>query len=799
VAITDHFVLPEDVVLQPASDFSEKLRSKIAAEVGDYVLSRPTSRSLSKVIDAEAAALIREFEKPCTIGQAVARYSRGKPDSPEKLLESALPLFGSLLVEGLLVKADSILAERIQPSLATETQIDGWEVIRCVQALEDTEVYQARNSVGKMAALKIGRPGGPSIGVGSAGEADLLRGVEGRVAPAVLAQAEWNGRPYLLLEWIAGAEAHMVCAEFCERSNAESLATLIRITGAILNAYAELHEQGIVHGDVHPRNVLIDRDGAVRIIDFGLARRVGQDLSGDHGQRGGVSQFLEPEFAKAALGGLAPPAATFAGEQYALGALLYLLLTGQQYQDFAFERNEMLRQIAEVPMTPFTERGIEPWPEVERLLSTALDKNPNARFTSVREFASAWQGVSLPMPTELALPLSESVLQTVRAEVLEKVGFGGPLQRGEPLPSPTTSLNYGSAGIAYALYRMACAIGDAELLALADVWITRAGREEDGENAFYCDEIEITPETVGRNSLHHSAAGVRLVQALIAQAQGDASLQLRATGEFMELSQEASPKMDVCLGRAGTLLGCVFLLDALRMHDATMSLPEQKLKLTDFGNEVVTGLWKVIDEYGAIGRAQELTNFGVAHGWAGLLYATLCWSSATSEAPPRSLQERLAQLAGCAEPAGRGLQWKWDASSAEAFMPGWCNGSAGYVFLWTAAHRVFGDARYEELAEGAGWNAWEAPNPDETLCCGEAGRAYAMLNLYRHTGEPVWLERARRLAVQAADRAIDSGRTDQNDFRPLSLYKGHLGIALLAADIESPLYARMPAFEREGQ
>ena len=170
MAITDSFVLPEDVVLQPASNFSEKLRSKIAAEIGDYVLSRPTSRSLSKVIDAEAAALIRQFETPRTIGQAVARYSRGKPDSPEKLLESALPLFGSLLSEGLLVKADSILAERIQPSLASETQIDGWEVIRCVQALEDTEVYQARDSGGRMAALKIGRPGNPSIGHGLAGK-----------------------------------------------------------------------------------------------------------------------------------------------------------------------------------------------------------------------------------------------------------------------------------------------------------------------------------------------------------------------------------------------------------------------------------------------------------------------------------------------------------------------------------------------------------------------------------------------------------------------------------------------------
>ena len=52
------------------------------------------------------------------------------------------------------------------------------------------------------------------------------------------------------------------------------------------------------------------------------------------------------------------------------------------------------------------------------------------------------------------------------------------------------------------------------------------------------------------------------------------------------------------------------------MHDATMPLPEQKLKLTDFGNEVVTRLWKDIDAYGAIGDAEELSNLGMAHGFA---------------------------------------------------------------------------------------------------------------------------------------------------------------------------------------
>jgi serine/threonine-protein kinase len=73
------------------------------------------------------------------------------------------------------------------------------------------------------------------------------------------------------------------------------------------------------------------------------------------------------------------------------------------------------------------------------------------------------------------------------------------------------------------------------------------------------------------------------------------------------------------------------------------------------------------------------------------------------------------------------------------------------------------------------------------------------LNLYRHTGETIWLRRARQLASQAVEYAKEFGSTDQKDSRPLSLYKGHTGIALLELDLDCPLEARMPAFERETQ
>jgi len=186
-------------------------------------------------------------------------------------------------------------------------------------------------------------------------------------------------------------------------------------------------------------------------------------------------------------------------------------------------------------------------------------------------------------------------------------------------------------------------------------------------------------------------------------------------------------------------------------------------------------------------------NLAVAHGWAGMLYAALQWCRTTGTEPPAGVERRLVELAALAEPAGRGVRWPWLTGGGKrvGYMPGWCNGSAGFVFLWTLAWRTFGSERFLDLATGAAWDAWEAPDRVGSLCCGLVGRAYALLNLHRHTGERVWLARARDLAVRAAREESFSERF------PHSLYKGDLGLAVLAADLERPEEAAMPFFEEE--
>jgi eukaryotic-like serine/threonine-protein kinase len=111
-----------------------------------------------------------------------------------------------------------------------------------------------------------------------------------------------------------------------------------------------------------------------------------------------------------------------------------------------------------------------------------------------------------------------------------------------------------------------------------------------------------------------------------------------------------------------------------------------------------------------------------------------------------------------------------------------------------APHRLERDDRWLDLADGAAWNAWEVDGPVSTVCCGRAGRAYALLNLFRHTDDPAWLTRARVLA----DRAAAESAPGESEGHEDSLYKGRLGPALLAADQSAPRNACLPFFEPEG-
>jgi serine/threonine protein kinase len=570
MAITAPLVLPTDVVLVPVEELPAAVRSQVEYEAGDYAITRPRSRTPSKIIDPQAAALLKKFRSPNTIVEAVISFSREQEMDPEQTLIEAFPMIQQFVQARLLVSVDSAEAHQIEPSLATDDQIAEFDVLRCIQALEDTELYQVRFNQGTLAALKIERPGraGEMRGMLDR-EAAILRHLDGSINPTLLQTGTFEDRGYLVIQWCPGISASVAAEELRGSPGARNRQRLLRLCCTILEAYAHLHAQHVIHSDVHPQNVLVDAEGAVKIIDYGLARLETEDGTLGKSQRGGIGFFFEPEYAQAYRDHHRVQQSSKEGEQYALAALLYFLLTGAHYLDFSLEKHEMFRQIAEEPPLPFSRRHETPWPEVEECLGRALSKNPANRFSSVAEFANRLhQIVAITTPDDppsanVSVPREPAALDALLAEVLQRVGFAGQLLASGVTVPPTCSVNYGAAGIAYALYRVACIRSDPSLLSLADLWLTKAQRGYDQDTAFYNPEIDITPEGVGQISPYHTASGIHCVQALIGHAMGDLLSQHAAIEAFVGASNAPCENLDLTLGRSSTLIVSSLLLDVM--------------------------------------------------------------------------------------------------------------------------------------------------------------------------------------------------------------------------------------------
>lgn len=325
-----------------------------ASEREGYVVLRPRSRFGPTLVDADGARLLERFRTPVSIPEAIQ----------EEPLAQVSALLQHLVAKGILVSETTAATLQDSPLLQPGDRVAESTVLHLLAAADDSEVHQVRLDGGGLAALKLQRKPAGILDR----EARVLARLGGGLSPALLAQGEIEDASWLLLEWRSGIDPVTAAREDRQQ------------LFAVAQAYADLHEQGVVHGDVHRRNILAG--AGVTLLDFGLAR------SGDEEPpRAGVPFYFEPEYARAELADEPSPPVSPLGEQYAVAALLYLMATGLPYLDFHLERRRILRQIAEEEPLPFSARGVPAWPEFETILRRGLAKDPAERFPSLLAMA----------------------------------------------------------------------------------------------------------------------------------------------------------------------------------------------------------------------------------------------------------------------------------------------------------------------------------------------------------------------------------------------------------------------------
>ena len=191
---------------------------------------------------------------------------------------------------------------------------------------------------------------------------------------------EHNGQPYLVMRFIEGEtlKARLLKGEL-------ALPEILRIMKPVGAALAYAHQQGVLHRDVKPSNILLTPDGGVFLADFGLARiaQAGEStLSQD--TMVGTPQYISPEQAR---GDADLDART---DIYSLGVVLYELLVGR----VPYQADTPYAVIHDHIFTPLPlPRSLNPdFPEpLERVLLKALAKDRDDRYASVSELLSAFE------------------------------------------------------------------------------------------------------------------------------------------------------------------------------------------------------------------------------------------------------------------------------------------------------------------------------------------------------------------------------------------------------------------------
>jgi serine/threonine protein kinase len=186
-----------------------------------------------------------------------------------------------------------------------------------------------------------------------------------------------DGRYFLVMDLVDGTSLE-------ERVREEPLEIweAVAIVEKVARAIDHAHARGVVHRDLKPGNVLLDADGQVKVVDFGLARQLVDDASGlsSSGLMIGTPKFMAPEQADPQRGEIGPRT-----DVYGLGAMLYNLLTGRLPVAGGNAAQVVSSLLSGAKVTPPRKLRPEIPVSIESVCLKCLQKDPAARFGSARE------------------------------------------------------------------------------------------------------------------------------------------------------------------------------------------------------------------------------------------------------------------------------------------------------------------------------------------------------------------------------------------------------------------------------
>ena len=239
-------------------------------------------------------------------------------------------------------------------------------------------VFRAHDRVlDETVAIKVLRPDvaqDPRMGERFRSEIKLARKVRHRNVCAIHDYGEDQGLLYISMEMVEGVDLKRTLRDGGPLPPARAFDVSMQIAEAL----QAVHDAGIVHRDLKTPNIMIDAAGCARLMDFGVAKRLGEGTFTTTGHVVGTPEYMSPEQAQG-------HAVDARSDIYALGVVVYEIFTGEVPFRGETPISTILKHINDPPPLDKTALPIA----VRGVLRRALAKDPAARYSTAREMGEA--------------------------------------------------------------------------------------------------------------------------------------------------------------------------------------------------------------------------------------------------------------------------------------------------------------------------------------------------------------------------------------------------------------------------
>jgi Protein kinase domain len=235
-----------------------------------------------------------------------------------------------------------------------------------------------------------------------------------------------KGRPYMVTEFVEGETFEQLVRRRGPIPSDEAIPLFRQALFGI--GYA--HRMGLVHRDIKPGNIILNRQGVVKVVDFGLAKALSARGVAKAGARIGTPAYMSPEqFLNRGVDSRS--------DIYSLGVTLYEMLTGKV--PFSADNDyQVMSDHVNTPPPPPTQSFAYVSKAAEQAVLKALQKNPDARFQTVEEFSASLgsaHGPVAPAPTASASPAA--VVRAAPAVAATGVVAAGVVAAGAGVHAPS--------------------------------------------------------------------------------------------------------------------------------------------------------------------------------------------------------------------------------------------------------------------------------------------------------------------------------------------------------------------------